>query len=156
MKKLAFLISLLLLTSVFSAEIHGKVVGVTDGDTITVLDSAKNNFRIRLERIDAPEQKQAFGSKAKQYLSALIFGKQVVVKYEKKDQYDRILGVVYLGKYDINLQMVKAGFAWHYKYYDNTAEYAEAESLARKGKKGLWADSNPINPYEFRKQRKYK
>ena len=85
MKKLATLITFLLLGGVvFSAEIRGKVVGVTDGDTITVLDGAKNNFRIRLDKIDAPEQKQAFGTKAIQYLSALIFGKQVVVKYEKK------------------------------------------------------------------------
>ena len=75
---------------------------------------------------------------------------------KKKDQYDRILGVIYIDNYDINLQMVKDGFAWHYKYYDNTAEYAEAEALARKAKAGLWADSNPVNPYEFRKQKRKK
>jgi micrococcal nuclease len=157
MKKLALLFFFLVLgVSAFSAEIRGKVVGVIDGDTITVLDSAKQNYRIRLDKIDAPEQGQAFGARAKQFLSALIFGKQVVVQYEKRDQYDRILGVIYLGKYDVNLYMVKSGMAWHYKYYDKTTEYAEAEEFAREQKKGLWFDSHPINPYEFRKQQRYK
>jgi micrococcal nuclease len=122
----------------------------------TLVLNALQNYRIRLDKIDAPEQGQAFGARAKQFLSALIFGKQVVVQYEKRDQYDRILGVVYLDKYDVNLYMVKSGMAWHYKYYDKTAEYAEAEEFAREQKKGLWIDNNPINPYEFRKQQRYK
>lgn len=156
MKNFALLLFLLLSGTVIPAEIKGKVVGVIDGDTIAVLDLTNNNHRIRLDKIDAPEQRQAFGAKSKQYLSALIFGKQVQVQFEKKDQYGRILGVVYLEGHDVNLQMVNAGFAWHYKYYDNTAEYAEAESLARKKGIGLWADSHPISPYEFRKKQKYK
>ena len=84
-----FLLSLLLLSlSLFSAEIKGKVVAVTDGDTITVLDEMdKGNFKIRLDKIDAPERTQPFGSKAKQFLSSLIFGKQVSIRYRAVDHY---------------------------------------------------------------------
>ena len=93
-----FLLSLLLLSlSLFSAEIKGKVVAVTDGDTITVLDEMdKGNFKIRLEKIDAPEKKQAFGSKAKQFLSSLIFGKQVTVRFKAVDRYGRILVALFI------------------------------------------------------------
>ena len=84
-----FLLSLLLLSlSLFSAEIKGKVVAVTDGDTITVLDEMdQGKFKIRLDKIDAPEKKQAFGSKSKQFLSSLIFGKQVSIRYRAVDHY---------------------------------------------------------------------
>ncbi len=151
-----FLLSLLLLSlSLFSAEIKGKVVGVTDGDTITVLDEMdKGNFKIRLDKIDAPEKKQAFGSKAKQFLSSLIFGKQVTVRYKAVDRYGRIVGVVYCDGAEINLVMVQNGYAWHYNYYDKTPAYIQAEKQARADKKGLWADPNPINPYEFRAMKK--
>ena len=151
-----FLLSLLLLSlSVFSAEIIGKVVGVSDGDTITVLDDMdQGNFRIRLDKIDAPEKKQAFGNKAKQYLSSLIFGKKVSIRYKSIDRYGRILGVVFLDGKEINLVMVQSGYAWHYSYYDKTPAYIEAEKQARAEKKGLWQDPNPINPYQFRKSQK--
>ena len=151
-----FLCSLLLLSlSLFSAEIKGKVVAVTDGDTITVLDKMdKGNFKIRLDKIDAPEKKQAFGNKAKQFLSALIFGKQVTVRYKAVDRYGRISGVIYCDGAEINLVMVQNGYAWHYSYYDKTPAYIQAEKQARADKKGLWADPNPINPYEFRKMKK--
>ena len=151
-----FLLSLLLLSlSLFSAEIKGKVVAVTDGDTITVLDEMdKGNFKIRLNKIDAPEKKQAFGNKAKQYLSSLIFGKQVSVRFKEIDRYGRISGVIYCDGVEINLVMVQNGYAWHYSYYDKTPAYIQAEKQARADKKGLWADPNPINPYEFRKMKK--
>ncbi len=155
MKQL-FLFALILLSlSLFSAEIIGKVVGVSDGDTITVLDNLdKGKFRIRLDKIDAPEKKQAFGNKAKQYLSSLIFGKQVYVRYKAIDRYGRILGVIYCDGAEINLVMVQNGYAWHYNCYDKTLAYIQAEKQARTDKKGLWTDSNPIKPYEFRKMKK--
>ena len=151
-----FLLSLLLLSlSLFSAEIIGKVVGVSDGDTITVSDNLdKGKFRIRLNKIDAPEKKQAFGNKAKQYLSSLIFGKQVSVRFKEIDRYGRISGVIYCDGAEINLVMVQNGYAWHYSYYDKTPAYIQAEKQARADKKGLWADPNPINPYQFRKSQK--
>ena len=146
-----FLLSLLLLSlAVFSAEIKGKVVAVSDGDTITVLDEMdKGNFKIRLDKIDAPEKKQPFGSKAKQFLSSLIFGKQVTVRFKAVDRYGRIVGVVYCDEVEINLLMVQNGYAWHYSHYDKTPAYINAEKLARANKKGLWADHAPVNPYKF-------
>ena len=151
-----FLLSLLLLSlSLFSAEIIGKVVGVSDSDTITVLDNLdKGRFRIRLDKIDVPEKKQAFGAKAKQYLSTLIYGKQVKIRFKKIDNYGRILGIVYLDGKEINLQMVQDGLAWHYRHYDNTESYITAEQIARANKKGVWIEKDPINPYIFRKNQK--
>ena len=147
-----FLLSLLLLSlSLFSAEIKGKVIAVADGDTITVLDEMdKGNFKIRLDKIDAPEKKQTFGSKSKQFLSSLIFGKQVSIRYRVVDRYGRILGVIYCDGAEINLVMVQNGYAWHYSFYDKTPAYIQAEKQARADKKGLWADSAPENPQQFR------
>ena len=114
----------------------------------------KGKFRIRLNKIDAPEKKQAFGNKAKQYLSSLIFGKQVSVRFKEIDRYGRISGVIYCDGAEINLVMVQNGYAWHYSYYDKTPAYIQAEKQARADKKGLWAEPKPINPYEFRKMKK--
>jgi endonuclease YncB( thermonuclease family) len=139
----------------FSAEITGRVIGVSDGDTITVLDDMdQGKFRIRLDKIDAPEKKQAFGNKARQYLSTLIFGKKVSIRFKRIDNYGRVLGIVFLNGTEINRQMVQSGFAWHYSYYDKTPAYIEAEKRARAEKQGLWLDPAPINPFEFRKMNK--
>lgn len=155
MKNLLCAILLFLGCLSYSAEIIGKVVGVTDGDTITVLDDMdKGRFRIRLDKIDAPEKKQTFGAKAKQYLSTLIYGKKVKIRFKKIDNYGRILGIVYLDGKEINLQMVQDGLAWHYRHYDNTESYITAEQIARANKKGLWIEKDPINPYIFRKNQK--
>lgn len=139
---------------IFSAEISGKVVGISDGDTITIIDTSNSRYRIRLDRIDAPERRQPFGEKSKQYLSSLIFGKQVKIEYQKKDRYGRILGVVFCDAQEINLVMVQHGMAWHYSYYDKTELYAVAEREARRKKIGLWGDPNPVNPYDFRKRKR--
>ena len=134
--------------------IIGRCTKVADGDTITVLDSEKVQHKVRLDRIDAPEKKQAFGEKSKQHLAEMVFGKDVRVEWQKKDRYQRILGIVFIGEKDVNLQMVKDGFAWHYKFYDKTPAYAQAALDAREKKIGLWVDPNPIEPYEFRKSKK--
>lgn len=107
------------------------VVAVADGDTITVLDSNKNQHRIRLQHIDCPESGQAFGQKAKQAMSGKVFGEQVVIRWSERDRYDRILGDVYLGKRWVNAEMVKEGFAWHYKHYSKDETIAKAEAEAR-------------------------
>ena len=138
------------------AEVRGRVVKVADGDTITVLAAANAQHKIRLYGIDAPESKQAFGQKSKEQLSNYVFGKDVVVKYKSRDKYGRVLGTVYVDGKDINLEMLKAGLAHHYKRYDSTPAYAQAEAEARQNKLGLWADKNPIEPYEFRKRRRQK
>jgi len=135
------------------------VVGVQDGDTITVLDSSNENHRIRLQGIDAPEKGQAFGSKSGQTLSQAVFDRVVTVEWSKHDRYGRIVGKVLLDGHDICVEQVSAGMAWHYKYYqdEQTLEdrklYAEVEDSARSAKLGLWIDPDPIPPWDFRHRR---
>jgi len=107
------------------------VVRVSDGDTIAILDSSNAQLKIRLHKIDAPEKSQAFGQRSKQHLSDILFGKRVTVTWDATDRYGRILGTVWLDGRDINLQMVRDGFAWHYKRYDSTPAYAQAEAASR-------------------------
>lgn len=137
--------------------IEGKVVGVSDGDTITVLDKNNKEHKIRFGGIDAPESKQDFGNKAKENLSNLVYGKTVRVISNKIDKYGRTVGTVFLDGKDINLEQIKAGFAWHYKDYaseqseaDRTT-YADAETVAKRSKSGLWSMANPTAPWAFRK-----
>ena len=148
------LLALIILSSyLFSLELIGKVVKVSDGDTITILTSDKTQHKIRLNDIDAPEKKQAFGNKSKDNLAKYIAGKTVTVQYQKKDKYKRVLGTIYYNNTDINLQQVKDGYAWVYKKYSNNQTYYKAEKLARDKRVGLWADKNPLEPWEFRKKR---
>ena len=148
--------ALLTALSVHAETLGGRVVGVSDGDTVTVLDAANKQWKIRLMGIDAPEKKQAFGQKSKANLSDLVFDKQVTVEYSKKDKYGRTVGKILVDGVDANLAQVKAGMAWHYKQYQkeqtpvDRSLYSEAEDRARAGHIGLWADSNPTPPWEFR------
>lgn len=138
------------------AVVRGRVVRITDGDTITVLDSAKHQHKIRLVGIDAPEKKQPFGQVSRQHLATLVFGKEVSVEVRKLDRYRRELGKVFVGDVDANLEQIKAGLAWHYKKYareqptEERAAYAEAEQIARDNRVGLWHDPSPVPPWEFR------
>ena len=133
-----------------SSDLVGRVVKVADGDTITILDSSKTQHKIRLHGIDAPEKKQAYGDAAGRYLSGLVAGKEVRVAWSKRDKYNRILGTVYANGEEVNLEMLKAGYAWHYKRFDSTPAYAQAESTARAARRGLWAGLNPVPPEQFR------
>jgi micrococcal nuclease len=131
-------------------EFTGKVVGVSDGDTITVL-VGKAQKKVRLMGIDAPESTQPYGSAAKQALSEAVFGQQVVVKWKEKDDYDRTLGFVFLNGKQINASMIEAGYAWHYKQYSQDPSLAALENAARAAKRGLWADQQqPIPPWDYR------
>ena len=153
MRWIAAPILLVALTTICRAdEIKGKIVSIADGDTVTVLDAEKVQHKIRLSGIDAPEKGQAFGTKSKERLSEKIGEKEVVVKWKDKDRYGRVLGEIYLGDRHINLEMVQDGLAWHYKQYSKSKELAAAEDDARKTKKGLWADKEPVPPWEFRKK----
>jgi len=147
--------AVLSVTSAFAAEtLKGRVVKVADGDTITVLDAANVQHRIRLDKIDAPEKAQPFGDASRKHLATFVAGKIVEVEWTKKDKYGRILGTVWAMlpvRTDVNLQMVKDGFAWHYKHFDDTQSYVDAEIAARTEKRGLWKDSAPIPPYVFRR-----
>ena len=153
---LFFVVSL----TIQAATLVGTVVGISDGDTIKVLDSNKTLHKIRLMGIDSPEKKQNFGSASKQALSNYIYQKKVIVEYQKKDRYQRILGKVILDKRDICLAMISDGMAWHYKDYEKEQTktdrdlYRQAEQKAQKEKIGLWKDANAIQPSDFRRARR--
>ena len=150
-----FAAACLVALAAFGKEISGKVTRVSDGDTIWVSDRL-GRHKVRMNRIDAPESDQAFGKESTAHLKSLIGGKEVRVVYESTDQYGRILGIVHLGDTDINLQMVRDGCAWHYKHFDKTPAYADAEREARTAKRGLWAAPDPINPHQWRKAKRQK
>jgi endonuclease YncB( thermonuclease family) len=134
-----------------------KVVKVSDGDTVHVLDQSTVKHKIRLGGIDAPEKKQAFGKKSGKNLSSLVAGKNVEVEYSKRDQYGRIVGKLIKDGQDINLLQIKHVYAWHYNYYQkeqsklDRALYSSAEVEARKKVTGLWSVP-AIPPWEFRRK----
>ena len=134
-------------------EFSGKVIAITDGDTIKVL-VGKESVTIRLEGIDAPEKSQSFGSKSKDALGTMVFGQTVTVKKTGKDKYGRILGFVFIDDLDVNAQMIQDGWAWHFKKYNDEERLADLEVEARDDKRGLWADPNPLAPWEFRARKK--
>ena len=127
--------------------LSGKVVSVHDGDTITIL-AEKEQVKIRLFGIDAPELKQPYGKKSKQFLSNLIAGQIVEVKENGNDRYGRTIGTISLNGEDINAQMVENGYAWAYRRFSK--KYAPQESEAKFEKRGLWRD-DPIPPWVFRR-----
>ncbi len=150
------LLCLLCASQLSAKSITGKVIKVKDGDTIVVLKN-KTSYTIRLDGIDCPEMKQAYGSKAKQFVSAKVFGKQVRVTYTKKDRYNRYLGTVF---YDVNNnlnnELLYYGLAWHYKHFNKDANLAVIEASARNKRIGLWQDAKPIPPWEFRQANRKK
>lgn len=158
-------ISIILFSLFFCAFLHadileGKVIKITDGDTVHVLDANHHKKTIRMAGIDAPERKQAFGKKAKQYLASMIGNKRVTVEFKKRDRYGRIVGsILYQGKV-INLEMVRAGLAWHYKKYQREQSkrernlYAAADSFVKTNRIGLFQEKNAVPPWEWRKNKK--
>lgn len=127
-----------------------KVVGVVDGDTLTCLTDTKEQIKVRLNQIDAPEQKQDFGKAAKKVLSGYVFGKTVNLKTNRRDKYGRTIAEVYLGTTNINKAMVESGYAWAYREYMTDNDYVTLEESARSQSKGVWSQPNPIYPSEFR------
>lgn len=129
---------------------RGKVVEITDGDTFT-LQVDKTKQRIALAGVDCPEDGQPFSNEAKQALSGKILGKTVETVWRERDRYGRILGVVRLGGECVNTQLVREGWAWHYRAYSDSKSLTRAESEARKAKRGLWAQRNPVPPWQWRR-----
>ncbi|MBU2548728.1 MAG: thermonuclease family protein [Proteobacteria bacterium] len=149
---LTLLVGLLILALAAWADFSGKVVGISDGDTISVMHEGKA-AKVRLAGIDCPESHQPFGTKAKQFTSGLAFGKVVTIQERDRDRYGRIVADVILpdGK-NLNQEIVRAGFAWWYRQYapgDQTLKGLEAQAQA--AGKGLWADKEPVPPWEWRK-----
>ena len=135
----------------------GKVVGVTDGDTITVLVAGHDQVKVRLANIDAPEKTQPFGQRSKQALSDLAFGRAIECNQSGHDRYGRTITLCSVGGTVINLAMVKAGLAWVYrKYAHDVPDFYIAEEEARKQQLGLWASENPISPWQWRRAEKEK
>lgn len=145
----------LLLSFFCSADFSGKVIRIIDGDTIEILNDNDIPVRVRLWGIDAPEKKQAYGSKATTYLKGLIAGKRVLIKDRGEDIYKRTLGIVIYNNQDINKIMVQNGFAWAYDHKGKyvSLEYQRLQEIAKYKQLGLWQDKNPIKPYDFRKNK---
>ncbi len=137
-------------------ELRGKVVGIADGDTLTVLDASNAQHKIRLNGIDAPEIGQDFGQASKQNLSMLAFSKDVAVVWSKRDRYGRIVGTVIYGALDLSLIQLRDGFAWYFRQYEQDVPpverllYAAAEEAARTQRRGLWQQPGARPPWEVR------
>lgn len=141
-------------------QIEGVVVGVADGDTITVLDQRLTQHKIRFAFIDAPEKNQPYGKQAKQQLSDLVYRQLVRVDVLEQDRYGRNVGRIWLGNKDINLALVQAGYAWHYQQYakdqpsGDFRAYEQAQLDANARHDGLWRDTAPVAPWDFRRQQR--
>lgn len=154
-------------TSIVHAGVmEGRVVGVSDGDSVTVLDEGLKRHKIRLMGIDAPEKAQAYGQKSKQHLSHLVFGKDVLVEWHKRDRYGRIVGKIFVSpaecqgcdkSVDVGLEQIRSGLAWWYRQYakeqdhEDRLSYDEAEAQARNHRVGLWRDADPVPPWVWRR-----
>jgi endonuclease YncB( thermonuclease family) len=135
---------------------QGRVIHVADGDTLTVLSSDQQEFKIRLQGIDSPERKQPFGNVCKQQLLTLAINQKADVEAYKQDKYGRVVAKVSVNGKDVALEQLRTGCAWHYTAYakeqnphDRDA-YAQAEQQARQSNIGLWQDASPIAPWDYR------
>jgi micrococcal nuclease len=149
-KILSSLVVLVLLIPFSVFAWSGKCVGVSDGDTISVMHEGKAE-KIRLYGIDCPEMGQPFGMRAKQFTSDMVFGKTVEVNPVTQDRYMRTVAWVYVYSLILNKELIKAGLAWHYKQYSSDKDLALFEEDAGVRKLGLWADKNPVPPWEWRR-----
>ena len=145
-----FLLSLTSLPCNPAEIIRGRVVGVHDGDTITLLTDLNQPIKIRLSQIDAPESDQAFGQVSRQSLSSLVFNKTVAVAVDTIDAHDRIVGMVFVDGLDVSSEQIRRGMAWAYRQYLHDQSLLQLEAQARKARLGLWADRNPMPPWVYR------
>jgi endonuclease YncB( thermonuclease family) len=151
------LLVFLLIPPAMMAQLKGKVVAIADGDTFTLLTAEKKQVKVRLHGIDCPEKNQEFGTRARQFTSALIFGKFVTVQLKKPDRYGRTVGIVRLQDGRIlNELLLQAGLAWHFRQYDKSPVWAAMAVEAKRKKLGLWSMPNPEEPSVFRKSKKKK
>lgn len=126
-----------------------QVIGIADGDTMTILQDGKP-LKLRLANIDAPEKRQSFGGRSKQSLFDLCWGKDVTYKVQDIDRYKRTVALVYCDGVEVNRVQVERGFAWVYYKYNKDSSLSALQNLAQFNRRGLFADSNPIPPWEFR------
>lgn len=150
----------ILTTATHAETLTGRVVGIADGDTLTLLDATKTQHKVRLAGIDSPEKGQPFGEACKKSLSNLAYDRVASVESTKLDRYGRVIGKVLVDGQDVNLEQVRRGCGWHYKKYQNEQSledrlsYNRAEEEARNSRVGLWADSAPVAPWDWRAERR--
>jgi endonuclease YncB( thermonuclease family) len=146
---------LLALTSplALAADISCKVVGISDGDTFTCLAAGNKQVKVRMAEIDTPESKQPYGTRSRQALSDLVFGKQVTLRVQDTDRYGRTVARAFAGGTDVNAELVRQGAAWVYRQYSKDRSLIGLEEQARAAKRGLWAlpESERMPPWEWRK-----
>lgn len=135
----------------YAEKIECRVVGITDGDTLTCLSAERRQIKVRLAQIDAPERAQPFGQRSKRALSELVFSRNVVLDVESTDRYRRSVATVIVAGKDINLEMVRTGMAWAYDRYVHDPRYFVVQRNAKDNRVGLWADKSPIRPSEWRR-----
>lgn len=152
--RLILAIGLLASPAVSAEKLHGKVIAVADGDTLTIL-VGHQPVKIRLWGIDAPEKDQAYGTRSKQNLATLVFGRDVEVDVRAQDRYGRQVGWVLIGRKPANLAQVEAGYAWWFQKYAPTAtDLQAAQAEARRRRIGLWSDATAVAPWEFRRAKR--
>jgi endonuclease YncB( thermonuclease family) len=143
-------------------EVRGQIVKVTDGDTVTLLNESNIIITIRLAGIDAPELRMQYGQAAQAHLRDLVLNKVVIARTHKQDRFGRTVATLWVNSEDVNLAMIHAGMAWHYKKYQAdqpkhlTAIYDKSEQAARTEMRGLWRQQNPTPPWFWRKCRPQK
>lgn len=137
-------------------EFTGRVVTVHDADTISVKPEGEDEYarKVQLNEIDCPEFGQPYGREATNFVRELLSGKDVTVKSSDTDRYGRYLGTVIYQDKDVSVELLKAGLAWWYKRYSKNEKLGELEAAARRAKKGLWADANPVPPWQWRQREK--
>lgn len=138
---------------VIAAAFLASVIGISDGDTMTVLHE-REPIKIRLAEIDAPEKAQPFGTKSKQALSDLCFGKQAEVNPKTTDRYGRTIARVKCDGQDVSEHQVEAGMAWVYDRYVTDRGLYPLQDMARSTGRGLWVDAGPVPPWEWRKSKR--
>lgn len=139
------------LAAVSVREFQGRVVAIIDGDTVEVMHDGRAE-RIRLNGIDAPEHRQAFGRRAQDFLGEMIFKQNLRVVMRSKDRYGRTVADLFLGTKNVNQEMVRAGMAWWFRRYaPRDMVLRDLEERAREAALGLWADPDATAPWNFRK-----
>jgi micrococcal nuclease len=155
--RLLVLILLLLPSIAFSETITGKVIKVVDGDTITILTPNKEHIKIRLSAVDTPEGGQAYGKKATQFTSRMVYKKNVQVEKETTDRYGRTVGFVYIDGVNLSEQIIANGYGWVYRKYCKWSfcdDWLTLEKQARESRLGLWRDKKPQPPWEWRSDKR--
>lgn len=151
--KILIIFAYVLFADLSHAKQSVNLVKVNDGDTITVTyKNSKKQVKVRLYGIDAPELAQPYGQESRKHLHSLLSGGNIVIKDEGTDTYGRVLGTLYINQTNINLQMVKDGYAWHYKQYSKSKNLEKAQKYAQENNFGLWQEKNPQEPWLYRQK----